>query len=145
MKNVFKWSCFFIGSLLLMLLLLEYRSEAVRVQCVRQIMKLCQSFPFPIIAAGDFNSTPIGFPGAQQTPSRLNAMSILFQEGGFTSAVQHSPDAQDFTFPSEKPGVIIDWVLGKGDIAIIESKVIPSALSDHLMVTAIVRMKEIRK
>jgi endonuclease/exonuclease/phosphatase family metal-dependent hydrolase len=124
---------------------LEYRSEAVRVQCVRQIIEWCQSLPFPIIAAGDFNSTPDGFPGAHQTNSGLNAITVLFQEGGFTSAIQHSPDAQYFTFPSEQPEIIIDWVLGKGDITIVESKVIPSALSDHLMVTATVQMTGVEK
>jgi len=119
---------------------LEYRSEAVRVQSVRQLIEWCQPLSFPIIAAGDFNSTPVGFPGSQQTSWGLNAMTLLFQEGGFTSDPRLSSDTRHFTFPSKQPKIIIDWVLGKGAISIVESTVIPSALSDHLMVTATVQM-----
>ncbi len=124
---------------------LDYRSEAVRVQCVRQIIEWCQPLSFPIIAAGDFNSTPAGFPGAHRTSSGLNAMTVFFQEGGFTSTPQLSSDARNFTFSSEQPEVIIDWVLGKGEITIVESQVIPSTLSDHFMVTATAQMTGITR
>ncbi len=124
---------------------LEYRSEAVRVECVRQIIKLSQSIPFPIIAAGDFNSTPDGFPGAHHTRSGQNAMTILFKEGNFTYDLKLSSEPTAFTFPSEQPDTMIDWVVGKGELTILESTVIPSTLSDHFMVTAIVQMKKIMK
>ncbi len=124
---------------------LEYRSEAVRVQCVRQIIEWSQSIAFPIIAAGDFNSTPNGFPGAQRTHSGHNAMTVLLQEGGFTYAPQISSNVEFFTFPSEQPEMIIDWVLGKGAVTIVESTVVPSALSDHFMVTATAQINGIKE
>jgi endonuclease/exonuclease/phosphatase family metal-dependent hydrolase len=124
---------------------LEYRSEAVRVQCVRQIIEWSKFITFPIIAAGDFNSTLNGFPGARHTHSGDNAMSVLFQEGDFTHAPQIASEMKYFTFPSEQPKVIIDWVLGKGAVTIVDSTVIPSALSDHFMVTATVQMNGVKE
>ncbi len=115
---------------------LEYRSEAVRVRCARQIIELARSMPL-VIAAGDFNSTPAGFPGSQRTGSGRNAVSVLLEEG-FVRDPELTARPEDFTFPSEDPEIIIDWVLGKG-VEIAGARVISSALSDHLMVTATIR------
>ncbi len=116
---------------------LEYRSEAFRVRCAGQIIELGRSMPFPVIAAGDFNSTPAEFPGSQRTGSGRNAVSVLLEEG-FVRDPELAARSEDFTFPSEDPEIIIDWVLGKG-VDIAGARVIPSALSDHLMVTATIR------
>lgn len=113
---------------------LEYRSEAARVRCARQIIELGRAMPFPVIAAGDFNSTPAGFPGSQRTGSGQNAVSVLLEEG-FVRDPEIASRPEDFTFPSEDPEIIIDWVLGKG-VRISGARVISSALSDHFMVTA---------
>lgn len=124
---------------------LEYRSEDIRVLCARQLEEFCRQFQFPIIAAGDFNSTPIGFPGAHSTTSGMNAITYLLSDGGFNSYSGISRDSQYYTFPSEQPEIIIDWVLGKGDISMLDLKVVHSHLSDHSMITAKLQLEPIKK
>ncbi len=48
----------------------EVRSESVRVGSVREIARLARASDIPLIAAGDFNSTPAGFPNHRTTPGR---------------------------------------------------------------------------
>lgn len=120
---------------------LEHRSEDVRVQSVRKIIEWSQSMTLPLIAAGDFNSTPIGFSRTETTDEGHNAMTLLVKEGDFTSAPQITSDTRDFTFTYEQPRIMIDWVLARGGIEVINSKIIHSDLSDHFMVIAKVAMK----
>ena len=120
---------------------LDYRSEDTRMHCARYLSAISENVDFPILAVGDFNSAQIGFPGSHTSSSGMNTLTYLLNKGGFTSALNLSPHSQYLTFPSEKPAVIIDWVLGKGAITISDSKVIPSKLSDHLMVTAYIQFQ----
>jgi hypothetical protein len=48
---------------------LEHRSEAVRVESARMIVALAKAKPIPLIAAGDFNSTPADFPAGHRIDS----------------------------------------------------------------------------
>ncbi|MEM9556138.1 MAG: endonuclease/exonuclease/phosphatase family protein [Acidobacteriota bacterium] len=115
---------------------LEVRSEAVRVECAKQILALRDETELPLLVAGDFNSTPLGFPGAQRTVDGLNALSLLVG-GGFSSAIRESGDASaHFSFPSAQPEIVIDWVLASEGVTLVESRVVQSTLSDHLMVVA---------
>ncbi len=118
---------------------LEYRSEEIRVDAARQINNLAKASKLPIVAAGDFNSTPIAFSGARVTSSGLNALSCLLGEGGFQASPNIKNVASYFTFPSEQPAIKIDWVLETGTLEFIKGDVHRSDLSDHFMVTSVLK------
>ena len=109
----------------------EYRSESIRVRCAELIAEMCSETEFPIIVLGDFNSTPSGLPKSSISENGKNAMSFLLDEKGFTSYIK---EKNAYTFPSEKPDRLIDWIIGKGILKFSNSKIIKSDLSDHLMV-----------
>ncbi len=116
---------------------LEYRSETVRQACVRMIAETGDNYSFPVIALGDFNSTLPGLPGAKQAKKEKKAMYYLLGEGGFTASLSLDKiGPEHYTFPSEKPATLIDWITGKGIRSFSGAKNIKSRLSDHLMVTA---------
>ena len=63
-----------------------------------------------------------------------NAMSFLFIEKGFISYLNDENKENIYTFPSEKPDRLIDWIIGKRIRNFSNSKIIQSNLSDHLMI-----------
>ena len=109
----------------------EYRSESIRVRCAEVIAEMCSKRDFPIIIFGDFNSTLPGLPNSEISENGKNAMSFLLDEKGFVSYLDEK-DA--FTFPSQNPDRLIDWIIGKGGSRFSNSKIIKSGLSDHLMI-----------
>jgi endonuclease/exonuclease/phosphatase family metal-dependent hydrolase len=113
---------------------LEYRSESIRVRCVEILDEICSKKSSPVIALGDFNSTPTGLAKSEVTQSGKNAMSFLFGEKGFISYLEKEDENHIFTFPSEKPDRLIDWIIGKGIRNFSNSRVVRSKLSDHLMI-----------
>lgn len=121
---------------------LEYRSEDVRVRCAKSLAEMCSGIKFPIIALGDFNSTPAGLPGSRLSERGENAMSFLLDNAKFISYLEKRTEPDDYTFPSESPKVLIDWILGKGVRKFSGSGNIKSGLSDHLMVVTMISLKE---
>ena len=115
---------------------LDYRSEDIRVQAAYKIKKLSDGTPMPIIAVGDFNSSPEGFPGAKTIASGINALSYLLNKGGFQVHPSVINESTAYTFPSTHPRQVIDWILEKGQLKFIDSRVVRSKLSDHFMLTA---------
>lgn len=116
---------------------LETRSETIRVQCARTILTLRAESDIPMIAAGDFNSTPAGFPAHNLGKAGDNAMDILLGNGAFsTLPAVPPPDPAELTFPSEAPRSLIDWILVQSPLKIMERRAIKSNLSDHLPVFA---------
>jgi len=115
---------------------LEYRSEAIRVKAARKLVSVINRYDFPVIAIGDFNSTPLFLQGSQKNTSGINAVSFLLDQGGFQTAPNIANGLQQFSFPSQNPSILIDWVLEKGSLDITESNIVHSALSDHLMVVS---------
>ena len=124
---------------------LEYRSEEIRVQSVKQINALAQAKPFPVFAVGDFNSTPSNFAKAQKTLESENALSYLLEQGEFVTDNKILDSQQYFTFPSEKPSTTIDWIIGRGNVEQINTQIIESDLSDHFMLTSNIRLKNLAK
>jgi endonuclease/exonuclease/phosphatase family metal-dependent hydrolase len=112
---------------------LESRSEDIRLRSAETIAEISLESGMPIVAMGDFNSTPIGQPKSRTSAGGKNAMSFLFNEQNFFSSVE---EVYDSTFPSEKPALRIDWIIGKGAFSFKNSKVIQSSLSDHLMIVS---------
>jgi endonuclease/exonuclease/phosphatase family metal-dependent hydrolase len=115
---------------------LEYRSEEIRFQSAKQLSALVKKYPFPVIAAGDFNSSPDNFSGAQKTASGENALSYMLSKGEFQTDANIDNNPLLNTFPSEKPNITIDWILGHGNIEVMKTEINKSSLSDHFMLIA---------
>ncbi len=112
----------------------EYRSEEIRVRCAELLDKKCSALPYPVIALGDFNSTPTGLPKSGITGKGQNAMTLLFSQKGFVSYRKEIEEKNINTFPSEKPDRLIDWIIGRGIPCFSNARTIKSTLSDHLMI-----------
>lgn len=119
---------------------LEYRSEAIRVASVKLFNEKVAKYSLPIIAAGDFNSSPIHYKGAQQTINGENALSYLVGDGGFKTHAPLEVDAFLNTFPTENPNATIDWILGAGQLNMLSLDVVQSQLSDHFMLVSSVEI-----
>jgi endonuclease/exonuclease/phosphatase family metal-dependent hydrolase len=130
------------GKLALIAIHLEYRSEEIRFQSAKQISALAKEYQFPVIAAGDFNSAPANFSGGQKTASGENALSYLLSEGGFQTYIGDDNSPLLNTFPSERPYITIDWVLGHGNLEIVKTEVKKSSISDHFMLISNVNLKK---
>lgn len=116
---------------------LTVHNEALRAECARIILRIQAESDIPLIAMGDFNSTPIGYPDSRSDESGNNAIDLLFKSSLFaTIPMGTPPNSRDFTFPSEQPSLVIDWIFVSSPWKIMEKKVLSSPLSDHLPVTA---------
>jgi endonuclease/exonuclease/phosphatase family metal-dependent hydrolase len=115
---------------------LEHRSEEVRIAGARAIERARLASKTPMIAAGDFNSCPPGYPRASPDAEGRTALSLLLDGGGFVTSLKKSPGAPDMTFPSTSPDRAIDWVLAPAGWRILEHRPLDSKLSDHLPVFA---------
>ena len=121
---------------------LEYRREDERVFAAKTISQLANNPGTATLAIGDFNSTPTAFTASQSSTTGVNAMDYLLTSGGFEAAPWITNQASYFTFPSAQPTTAIDWILKKGRLEFTAAKVIPSNLSDHLMIMAELKMKK---
>lgn len=121
---------------------LEYRDEDVRVASAQVIADLAESSDVPLIAAGDFNSTPTGFPNSLKTGGGENAMDLLIDIGHFQHEPRAAPTPLDFTFSTNEPTEVIDWILIPSEWTFAEYAVIDWNLSDHRPVMAVVKMPD---
>jgi len=121
---------------------LETRSAAVRVASAKRILKVAQQTGPPLIAAGDFNSTPMEFPRSTQTAEGDNAIELLTASRLFQRFDIGTPDGNDFTFTSMQPHCVIDWILIPDDWTFLEYRVLQSDLSDHRPVVATVKLPD---
>jgi endonuclease/exonuclease/phosphatase family metal-dependent hydrolase len=119
---------------------LEHRSEEVRVRSAEALALFARSSSVPIVAAGDFNSAPLGFPRVKPDRQGRTALSLLLDEG-FTTAGADRIEPDRFTFPSSAPSKQIDWILAAPPARILCLQVIQSLLSDHLPVIAEVALE----
>lgn len=79
----------------------------------------------PAICAGDFNAGPESEP-----------MNVFRDSGRFSGMFDGAP-----TFPSEKPTRRIDYILAPKSWELIQSRVIPDIVSDHLAVVTMFRVR----
>jgi len=122
---------------------LSLEGETVRRASVQQILDVQQQSSLPMIAMGDFNSTAKDCPAYHADSAGYSAIDMLQGHGGLTTLWLEPPiDQKDFTFPSEKPDRVIDWIFVSPDWKIDSKTVIPSHLSDHLPVTALLTEHE---
>ncbi|HXT50859.1 MAG TPA: endonuclease/exonuclease/phosphatase family protein [Thermoanaerobaculia bacterium] len=114
---------------------LEYRSEDVRLRCARILKALAHESALPMIAVGDFNSIP-GF--ARKHPEYVlppdTAVAFLLRSGPLAVSKAPIDWNQYVTFPSASPDRAIDWILTSSGLTQGVPTVVPSDLSDHLMV-----------
>lgn len=111
---------------------LSHRSEALRVASADRLIEFAKNYGSPLIMAGDFNSTPSGFPGFRTDSQGNNAMDRLEKAGLFQRFPNSSPeDSSQYTFPSDSPRRVIDWVLATDEFEVVDGLVEPSVLSDH--------------
>lgn len=93
----------------------------------------------PLIAMGDFNTAPRGYPQYLTDEQGRNALELFIHDGRFSTLPDtREPSSDDFTFPSEKPERVLDWIIVSNPLRIRSKKVIPSSLSDHFPVAATV-------
>ena len=116
---------------------LSYRSESIRVQSAREILRLASTRTLPTFVLGDLNSTPIGFPNAKTDAQGNNAIAVFDESDAFgRHDAGQLPAAQSLTFPADLPNQIIDWILIPKQWRLDDYRAIDSTLSDHRPVTA---------
>lgn len=119
---------------------LSLEGETYRQESVRLFMDLHTQSSLPMIAMGDFNSTAKGCPGYAVDPSGLNCIETLLDSSPWSTLFdRQSIHSDTFTFPSEKPDRVIDWIFVTSPWHIREKRILTTELSDHLPVTATVR------
>ena len=121
---------------------LEHRDEQACVAAADMIAELATSGDIPLIAAGDFNSSPTGFPQSAQTASGRNAMDVLADSGLFQARPEAPPGPGEMTFSSTDPTQVIDWILVPRGWEIVDYGAVDSQLSDHRPVVATIAPAE---
>ena len=119
---------------------LSHRSEPVRLASVDVIRQLAEDSEQPLIAAGDFNSAPPGFPLAEPVASGETALGRLLEDGLFRTLPTANPTPVELTWPASKPDRLLDWITVTGPLELMSKSVYPLQLSDHLPVVVTVRL-----
>ncbi len=123
---------------------LEVRSEDVRVQAAGEIIRVQRQHEgIPVIVMGDLNSTPPPLPDSQTSASGQNTIELLESFGGFQRRpVRGQTRPVDFTFPTQGPRRVIDWILPDRNWAFLQYEVLRDLKeSDHLPVLATLRKR----
>lgn len=113
---------------------LDDRSESIRIESVKRIMRRCEACDYPVFLAGDFNSSLKGFPHAEADASGNSALSIIIEGKKWITLPGTVPSEDDFTYPTSDPRVVIDWVFVPLKWSIISKEIPMVNLSDHLPV-----------
>ncbi len=121
---------------------LEHRQEPVRVASAEMIQRERRTGGPPLIAAGDFNSTRLGFSHVNTDSSGRSAMSFLLEGGGFGTLPNDPPSRSGLTFSSTDPRSVIDWILVSRPWKLTSIDVLSSKLSDHRPVVGTIEMSE---
>ena len=124
---------------------LEVRSEEIRVASVEEIIRVADRSNLPTVFAGDFNSSPSGFPLARRTVTNENAMDVLVSSRVVRIPQKPVADAlpteQEMTFAANQPDRVIDWILPTSHFACEKYRVLNAELSDHRAVLAELRIR----
>ncbi|NLE36788.1 MAG: hypothetical protein GX621_02045 [Pirellulaceae bacterium] len=119
-----------------------HRSEAVRVASAERMIDLAGDGGPALVMAGDFNSTPPGFPGSNRDAQGGNAMERLDDSGVVERRPKRPPGPDGMTFHSARPECVIDWILIPPGWRFDDYRVVLSELSDHRPVVADIRPGE---
>lgn len=122
---------------------LSHRSEDLRAVSAQRLLDFTSGYGHPVILAGDFNSTPSGFPDSRTGAGGQNAMDLIDDAGLFQRLPIDPPtDPEEYTFRADDPRRVIDWILVPGSLTISDYSVEASDLSDHRPVVADVVLGE---
>lgn len=115
---------------------LEPRSEATRLGAVPVFAAAREREPAPMILAGDFNTSPAGWPGAADR----TAVSELLERGWRSPRALGPPGPREWTFETFDLARAIDWVLVEPPLRAARARVIRGVgeLSDHAPVVSAV-------
>ncbi|MFT7632968.1 MAG: endonuclease/exonuclease/phosphatase (EEP) superfamily protein YafD [Mariniblastus sp.] len=92
---------------------------------------------YPVLLAGDLNTTPRIAPHSQADEQGKNAFEEVIRETGISYSPLAKPNSNELTFPSDEPRSTIGWILFNSDaFELVDQTVVPSLLSDHLPVVA---------
>ena len=125
---------------------LEHRSETVRAAGADLLLKLSEDDEqSQFILAGDFNSTPDGFPNSNQPDGASNALDLIFESNAFHCVPKSNPQTHDFTFSTMQPKSVIDWIMVSRQAPeqvspFTQYRVIDTTLSDHRLLHAIIKL-----
>jgi endonuclease/exonuclease/phosphatase family metal-dependent hydrolase len=116
---------------------LTVHGEELRVASVRKILEIADTSTIPLLALGDFNAAPKGYPQYYADEHGENAIEVLLASHRFETRPIGLPlNPQDYTFPSEAPDRVIDWIFASSPWQYTEKIVVKSDLSDHFPVIA---------
>jgi endonuclease/exonuclease/phosphatase family metal-dependent hydrolase len=128
------------GPLSLVPIHLEPRSEETRLEALPVFRGLASDEAAPLILAGDFNSSPPGWAGAEAR----TVVGGLLEAGWRSPRALGPPGRNQWTYPTFDPARAIDWVLVEPPLEVVEARVLDGTeeLSDHAPVLAVVRLPE---
>lgn len=116
---------------------LSVNSEPVRMTSAQMILDLQHGSPLPMIAMGDFNTAPRGYPQYYADDEGRNSVELFIDSPLLTTHLPPLPLRQeDLTFPAEHPDRVLDWIFVSPSWHLREKRVIVSDLSDHFPVIA---------
>ena len=116
---------------------LSLEGEAYRHESVKMYMNVQETTRLPMIAMGDFNSTANGYPGHHTDTNGHNCIDLLLGSKQWSTIPTGLPvNSGDFTFPSQEPARVIDWIFVASPWSLHEKTILQSDLSDHLPLTA---------
>lgn len=111
---------------------LDSRHEALRQAAVERLLELAADRQWPVILAGDFNTSPAGV----SAPPSPSALDRLLTGNTFVTDLPPTGLESMKSYPASAPQVAIDWVLATPPLQVTEQCTVPSDLSDHLPVRA---------
>lgn len=127
---------------------LEAFDKADRRSQLKQLVKIVKEEKIEIIA-GDFNMLPASaskkarFKDSEDDYENDPSYEEMLKSGHF-EVIPDNIYAQDevryFTFPASKPDRRLDYIWFKPDLKMIKAEVLPSALSDHLPLRAVIQI-----
>ena len=107
---------------------LDFSRQAVRDSQIKEMIEVLSTRSNPTIIMGDFNS------------EWLAELSVIKELATNSRFYTYEPGSPDYNTYKDKR---LDWILITRDMEFVSYKVLPDILSDHAMVVAGLRFKEI--
>ena len=85
----------------------------------------------PGIVAGDFNTSPPGYPGVRAKRVERTALSVLLDDDMMSLHSEMQPTQESMTYRADIPTRLIDWILFTREWKLVSQEVLPTDLSDH--------------
>ncbi|MDX1631455.1 MAG: endonuclease/exonuclease/phosphatase family protein, partial [Thermoanaerobaculia bacterium] len=118
----------------------DFRGQGTRLAALPVLEGLRHREPGPLILAGDFNSAPPGWAGAEGR----TVLGELLEAGWRSPRISRPPSPREWTFPLPEPDRALDWILVEPPLRVLEARVLRPGrdLSDHAPVVSTVEIPE---